>query len=56
MMTGTVNRDPYRLAQLAGDAMYALLDDGVLEENAMHVDVKLITEENIGQYELTSWQ
>lgn len=56
MMTGTVARDPYGLAQLASDAMYALLEGGSLADNAMHVDVTLITGDNIGQYELTSWQ
>lgn len=56
LMAGTVARHPYVLAQLASDAMYALLDNGDLEERTMHVDIKMITNENIGVYEITSWQ
>ncbi len=56
LMAGTVARYPYELAQLAGDAMYALLEDGALEKTSMHIGVSMITAANIDDFELTSWQ
>lgn len=56
LMTGTVARYPYELAQLAGDAMYVLLGDGSLEENTMHVEVRLIADDCIDRFDITSWQ
>jgi len=56
LMAGSVARYPYELAQLAGDAMYALLDWQELEQTDMYIEIQMITTANIDDYELTSWQ
>ena len=56
LMAGSVARYPYELAQLAGDAMYALLDGQELEQTDMYIEIQMITTANIDDYELTSWQ
>lgn len=56
LMTGTVARQPYQMAQLAGDAMYALLEGNALESRTMQVEIRLITDEVIDTLDLTSWQ
>ncbi len=56
LMTGTIARFPYDLAQLASDAMYTLLDGGSLEQSALRVEPAPIMTEDIDRHEITSWQ
>ena len=56
LMCGTVARYPYELAQAASDAMYALLEEGTLEEPNKEVGISIITQENITAFDTTSWQ
>lgn len=56
LMTATVARYPYELAQLAGDAMYTLLEEGTLPNPHMEIGISLISADNIAEYDLTSWE
>lgn len=56
LMAGTAARYPYEVAQLASDAMYALLDGSGPEETALQVSVRLLTGDSLGNFETTSWQ
>lgn len=56
LMRGTVARYPYELAQAASDAMYALIEEGTLAEPNKEVAISIITQENIAEYDTTSWQ
>lgn len=56
LMAGTVTRHPYQTAQLAADAMYELLDSGELASRTMQVSTHMVTEDNIANFDVTSWQ
>lgn len=56
LMRGTVARYPYELAQAASDAMYALLEKDELASPHIAIDISIINQENIEDYDTTSWQ
>lgn len=56
LMRGTVARYPYELAQAASDAMYALLEEDEPAAPHIAIDISIINQENIADYDTTSWQ